>query len=92
MKMMGFEQPVSAGKEVALGCLVRGARPPPRLAWYLEDRLVAETQTSAVRIPEFDRINIARLPLLFSVVIKQAIYKPRSLRSTIYVNLAMKFT
>lgn len=42
VQLVGADQPLSAGKEVALSCIVRGSRPPPVLTWMLDDRMLSE--------------------------------------------------
>lgn len=46
--LLGADQPLSAGKEVVLTCLVLGSRPPPVLTWQLDDRILSETLAQAV--------------------------------------------
>ena len=50
-QMLGADQPLSAGKEVALTCLVRGSRPPPVLTWMLDDRILNEMSAQPVCNP-----------------------------------------
>lgn len=45
--LLGADQPLSAGKEVVLTCLVLGSRPPPVLTWQLDDRILSETLAQA---------------------------------------------
>ncbi|XP_046451494.1 nephrin-like isoform X1 [Daphnia pulex] len=42
VQLLGADQPLSAGKEVTLTCLVLGSRPPPVLTWQLDDRVLSE--------------------------------------------------
>ena len=43
--ILGAEEPLSAGKPHSLECRARGARPPPRLTWYLGQTEVTASQT-----------------------------------------------
>ena len=42
VQLLGADEPLSAGKEVTVTCLVRGSRPPPVLIWFLGDSLIKE--------------------------------------------------
>lgn len=48
VQLLGADQPLSAGKEVTLTCLVLGSRPPPVLTWQLDDRVLSEMSAQPV--------------------------------------------
>lgn len=50
IQLLGADQPLSAGKEVVLTCVVRGSRPPPVLTWLLDDRVLNEMSAQPVSL------------------------------------------
>ena len=64
----GADQPLSAGKEVALSCVVRGSRPAPLVTWFLDERVLSESTALAVSKSEiaFSLVTVSLAPARFA--------------------------
>ena len=53
--------PFNEGSELSLVCKVTGGKPPPRVVWYLENRLLDDKYTSELGDTTVNRLDISEV-------------------------------